>query len=156
MTLLVTGLLYSAALIIENCAGTTCTVTNISHLEQDPTKCSVLHLNTYLDQRIVGEDNFYDFIKNIGEYETFMLRGSYLRNFTVLDTIKLHNGAQVSITENGLLEKLPKFEWNSGDTVRFTVAENHNLDTTELLKQVKARKVKGARVQRPFGNEQDP
>ncbi|EYB86693.1 hypothetical protein Y032_0274g1005 [Ancylostoma ceylanicum] len=151
MQLLVIGLLFSATLIIENYAGTTCIVTEVAALQQDSKKCSVLHLNTYLDQRLVKQGKFFDFIKNIGEYSMFMLRKSNLSRITDLDVIKLHHGAQVSITQNELLAKLPKFEWKRGDRITFTVADNPNLDTTKLLKDVKARKMKNAHIQLPFG-----
>ncbi|EYB86697.1 hypothetical protein Y032_0274g1006 [Ancylostoma ceylanicum] len=150
MQLLVIFLFYSSVLVSQNYAGTTCTVTKIIHLKQDPEKCSALDLNTYLDDDLATDPNLFDFIKNIGVYDTFLLRGSNLRSLTNLDVIKLRDGSQVIITENKDLRKIPKFDWKAGDKVLFTVAENHNLDTTELLKAIKAKKVKGARVQRPF------
>ncbi|RCN48962.1 hypothetical protein ANCCAN_04944 [Ancylostoma caninum] len=126
-------------------------VHHVQHLERNASECTVLNLNTYLDHDIVRSDKFFDFIKNIGEYNWFMLRGSDLRKFTDLNVIKVHDGAHVSIIENTHLEKLPKFEWEDGAKVVFTVVENHNLDTTELLEEIKARKLEGSRVQRPFG-----
>ncbi|RCN48965.1 hypothetical protein ANCCAN_04947 [Ancylostoma caninum] len=132
-------------------AGTTCTVIRVKDLEQNPDKCSVLNLNTYLDDDLANDPKLYDFIKNIGEYSTFLLRGSDLQKITDLDVIKLHDGSHVSITENTHLEKLPKFEWKLGDKVFFTVTDNHKLDTTELLKKLRATKIKDANVQRPFG-----
>ncbi|KAL6734590.1 hypothetical protein Aduo_005116 [Ancylostoma duodenale] len=128
----------------------TCIVHNVKDLERNASECTVLDLNTYLDNSIVRSDKFFDFIKNIGEYDWFMLRGCDLSKFTDLSVIKLHDGAHVSI-ENTQLEKLPKFEWEDGAKVTFTIVDNHKLDTTELLEEIKARKLEGSRVQRPLG-----
>ncbi|RCN40338.1 hypothetical protein ANCCAN_13724, partial [Ancylostoma caninum] len=128
----------------------TCYVHSVKDLERNASECTALDLNTYLDHDIVRSDKFFDFIKNIGEYVLFMLARSDLRKFTDLSVIKLRDGASVSI-ENTDLEKLPKFEWEDGAKVTFIIVDNHNLDTSELLEQIKARKLEGSTVQRPFG-----
>ncbi|KAL6737933.1 hypothetical protein Aduo_011535 [Ancylostoma duodenale] len=150
MQLQVIGVFYSAMLVIGNLAET-CKVDHVKDLERNASECTALDLNTYLDHDIVRSDKLFDFIRNIGEYDRFLLRGSDLRKFTDLSVIKLHERAHVSITENTHLEKLPKFEWKDGAGVMFTVFENHNLDTSELFEEIKARKPEGSKVQRPFG-----
>ncbi|KAK6751434.1 hypothetical protein RB195_003054 [Necator americanus] len=149
MRFLVVGIFAAASFISKNHAQKVCTVTQLEHLDR-PRECSVLHLNTYLEGRLSRHPKLYDYIKNIGEYRLFMLRNSTLQKLSERDVIKLRSGAVVNIVNNQNLRTLPNFKWEDGAEVEFTISNNVNLDTTNLLNLLKSKHMSTSGVQRPF------
>ncbi|EYB86701.1 hypothetical protein Y032_0274g1009 [Ancylostoma ceylanicum] len=125
---------------------------HVSHPEDLKTPCNstVLFMTSYQDQSIVDYPEFYDYVKDMEEYDTFHLRFYLLERFTEKEVIRLHNGSDIAIMDNDDLIHIPKFEWDEDDHFEIALANNPKLDTSELRTTLKNRNRSTANVQRPF------